>query len=78
MLAAGSVMYSDLRLTRSATASTAFIGNSSQVARLEAMAGFGSGSGACKSLNAVPLTADTSQLPLLTDRSTHDSGTTDQ
>jgi hypothetical protein len=33
---------------------------------VQAMAGFGSGSGAADSLNAVPLSADTSQQPLLT------------
>jgi hypothetical protein len=42
-------------------------GNSSQVAQLvQAMAGFGGGSGAAKNLNAVPLSADTSQQQLLT------------
>ena len=33
---------------------------------VQAMAGFGGGSGAGESLNTVPLTADTSQQPLLT------------
>jgi hypothetical protein len=33
---------------------------------VQAMAGFGAGSGAGDSLNAVPLSADTSQQPLLT------------
>jgi hypothetical protein len=47
--------------------STASTGNSSQVAQLvQAMAGFGGGSGAADSLNAVPLGADPSQQSLLT------------
>jgi hypothetical protein len=46
---------------------TGSISNSSQVAQLvQAMAGFGGGSGAADGLNAVPLGADTSQQPLLT------------
>jgi len=49
------------------TASAASVGNSSQVAQLvQAMAGFGGGSGAGESLNTAPLGADTSQQPLLT------------
>ena len=49
------------------TASTASMGNSSQAAQLvQAMAGFGGGSGAAESLNTVPLGADTSQQTLLT------------
>jgi hypothetical protein len=49
------------------TASTASMGGSSQVSQLvQAMAGFGGGSGAADGLNAVPLGADTSQQPLLT------------
>jgi hypothetical protein len=51
----------------SPTASTGSIGNSSQVAQLvQAMAGFGGGSGAGESLNGGPFGADTSQQPLLT------------
>src|SRR5213083_1091329 len=49
------------------TASTAAMGSSSQVGQLvQAMAGFGGGSGAADGLNAVPLDAETSQQPLLT------------
>jgi hypothetical protein len=48
------------------TASTASIGDSSQVAQLvQAMAGVGGG-GAAESLNTVALGAETSQQPLLT------------
>ena len=50
----------------SPTASTASVGNSSQVAQLvQAMAGFGGGA-ATESLNTAPLGADASQQPLLT------------
>jgi hypothetical protein len=43
------------------------MGGSSQVAQLvQAMAGFGAGSGAAESLNAVPLSVDKSQQSLLT------------
>jgi hypothetical protein len=46
---------------------TASMGNSSQVAQLvQAMAGFGGGSGAAESSNTVVFGADTSQQPLLT------------
>jgi Calx-beta domain len=49
------------------TGSTASMGDSSQAAALvQAMAGFGGGSGAADGLNTVPLGADTSQQPLLT------------
>jgi hypothetical protein len=49
------------------TASTASIGDSSQAAQLvQAMAGFGGGSGAADGVNIVALGADTSQQPLLT------------
>jgi hypothetical protein len=49
------------------TASTASMGDSTQVAQLaQAMAGFGGGSGAADGLNAAPLGADTSPQPLLT------------
>jgi len=39
-------------------------GSTSQL--VQAMAGFGGGNGAGESLNAAPLSADTSQQPLLT------------
>jgi hypothetical protein len=43
------------------------MGNSGQAAQLvQAMAGFGGGSGAADSLNTVPLGVDTSQQTLLT------------
>jgi len=46
---------------------TASMGNSGQAAQLvQAMAGFGGGSGAADSLNTVPLGVDTSQQTLLT------------
>src|SRR4029077_21224900 len=46
---------------------TASMGDSSQAAQLvQAMAGFGGGSGAADGLNAAPLSADTSQQTLLT------------
>lgn len=46
---------------------TGSMGDSSQAAQLvQAMAGFGSGSGAGESVNAAPLSAETSQQPLLT------------
>jgi hypothetical protein len=49
------------------TASTGSMDGSSQAAQLvQAMAGFGSGSGAAESLNTAPLGSDTSQQPLLT------------
>src|SRR5262249_54996561 len=61
------------------TASNGFIGNSggplasgpqpsagSTAQLVQAMAGFGGGSGAGESLNTAPLSADTSQQPLLT------------
>jgi hypothetical protein len=49
------------------TGSTASMGDSSQAAQLvQAMAGFGGGSGAAESLNTVLLGADTSQQTLLT------------
>jgi hypothetical protein len=49
------------------TTSTASMGDSSQVGQLvQAMAGFGGGSGAADSLNTPPLGADTSQQTLLT------------
>ena len=49
------------------TASTGSVDGSSQAAQLvQAMAGFGSGSGAAESLNTAPLGSDTSQQPLLT------------
>ena len=49
------------------TASTGAMGNSSQVSQLvQAMAGFGGGSGAADVLNTAPLAADTSQQQLLT------------
>jgi hypothetical protein len=42
------------------------MGDSSQSAQLvQAMAGFGGGSGAAETLNAAPLGAETSQQPLL-------------
>jgi hypothetical protein len=54
----------DWRLGGFAAAST---GNSSQAAQLvQAMAGFGGGSGAADSLNTAALAADTSQQTLLT------------
>jgi hypothetical protein len=46
------------------TASVGSSGSTSQLA--QAMAGFGGGSGADESLNASPLSAETSQQPLLT------------
>jgi hypothetical protein len=50
-----------------AAASTASAGDSSQASQLvQAMAGFGGGSGAADGLNTVPLGADTSQQQLLT------------
>jgi hypothetical protein len=49
------------------TGSSASAGDSSQAAQLvQAMAGFGGGSGAADTLNAVALAADTSQHSLLT------------
>jgi hypothetical protein len=46
---------------------TASMGNSGSTSQLvQAMAGFGGGSGVGESLNTVPLGADTSQQPLLT------------
>jgi hypothetical protein len=46
--------------------STASMGNSNQVAQLvQAMAGFGGGSGAAEGLNTAALGADTSQQALL-------------
>jgi hypothetical protein len=49
------------------TASSAAMGGSSQVGQLvQAMAGFGAGSGAADGLNIAALGADTSQQPLLT------------
>jgi VCBS repeat-containing protein len=49
------------------SASTTSMGNSDQAAQLvQAMAGFGGGSGAAENLNAGALGADTSQQPLLT------------
>ena len=49
------------------TASNAAMGDSSQVAQLvQAMAGFGSGSGAAESMNLAALGTDASQQPLLT------------
>jgi hypothetical protein len=49
------------------TASNASMGDSSQVFQLvQAMAGFGGGSGAAESLNTVALGADASQQSLLT------------
>jgi hypothetical protein len=49
------------------TGATASMGDASQAAQLvQAMAGFGGGSGAADGLNNAPLGADTSQQPLLT------------
>jgi hypothetical protein len=49
------------------TASTGSMDGSSQAAQLvQAMAGFGGGSGAADGLNSAPLGSDTSQQPLLT------------
>jgi hypothetical protein len=49
------------------TASSGSIGDSSEDAQLvQAMAGFGGGSGAADSLYSIPLGAETSQQPLLT------------
>src|SRR5207248_11381295 len=49
------------------TGSAASTGDSSQTAQLvQAMAGFGGGSGAAESLNTVALGGDTSQQPVLT------------
>ncbi len=48
-------------------ASTASMGDSNEITQLvQAMAGFGGGSGAGESLNTAPLSAETSQQPLLT------------
>jgi hypothetical protein len=49
-----------------ATASTAYGGNSGQFQLVQAMAGFSGGSGTSESLNAAPLSADTSQQTFLT------------
>jgi RTX calcium-binding nonapeptide repeat (4 copies) len=49
-----------------ATASTASGGNSNQTQLVQAMAGFGGGSGAADGLHAAPLSADTCQQSLLT------------
>jgi hypothetical protein len=48
-----------------ATASTAYGGNSGQFQLVQAMAGFSGGSGTSESLNAAPLSADTSQQTFL-------------
>jgi hypothetical protein len=49
------------------TASTASMGDSSQVTQLvQAMAGFSGGSSAGENLNTAPFGSDTSQQPLLT------------
>jgi RTX calcium-binding nonapeptide repeat (4 copies) len=48
-----------------AAASTASAGNSSQVQLVQAMAGFGGGSGTADGLNTVAFGSDTSQQPLL-------------
>ena len=49
------------------SASTTSMGNSDQAAQLvQAMAGFGGGSGTADSLNTVPLGAETSQQQFLT------------
>jgi hypothetical protein len=51
----------------SPTASSASVGDSSQVAQfVQAMAGFGDSGGAAESLTAAPLGSDASQQPLLT------------